>query len=100
MTAVFVHTCNHDSAGRRPHCPTEGEEVDVHGVDNLLEEERDLHAEDLGRFLSQRTEWGGRSAGHLFPYLCADQKSQGDPDSDLYSQFALRCELSSVVLTI
>lgn len=52
MTAVFVHTCNHDSAGRRPHCPAEGEEVDVHGVNNLLEEERDLHAEDLGRFLS------------------------------------------------
>lgn len=43
-----VRTCNHDSAGRRPHRPAQREEVDVHRVDDRLEEERDLDAEDLG----------------------------------------------------
>lgn len=37
---------------------------------------------------------------YLFPYLCAHQKSQRDPDTDLYSQFALRRELSSAVLIV
>lgn len=42
-----TRTCYYDGAGRGPHGAAEGEEVDVHGVYDGLEEEGDLDVEDL-----------------------------------------------------
>lgn len=40
-------TCEDDGAGGGPDCAGVGEEVDVHRVDDCLEEEGDLDIEDL-----------------------------------------------------